>query len=397
VRRRFRIPRVAAGVAFIAGLAAVASVALVVYVADHAGTRPAAALPTAAMIPTTATWSVASEFDSVLNSATGGQFNAVTCVSSTECWAVRGGIIERYSGTSWSAAAAPEIADSTLFGIGCAGAYDCWAVGSVDNGPMLFSSPGTPLIEHYTGGAWVEVTAPNSLGVLNAVTCSSADDCWAVGGPSLTAPNAELDPPLIDHYSGGTWMSESAPGAGTLDGIACPVPGNCWAVGAVGWGSTGSPLIAHYSSGVWTTVASSNLLAGVGGLLSVACVTKSDCWAVGGVGLAGQIAHDTNGAWSAQPASVPLSSIACLSSGVCWAVGSDAGGAISNLIGGAPTPSPSISLIEYYNGATWMPVTTPPAGSPASVACVAADECWAVGGSSSTALIETTVTPSGAG
>jgi len=153
----------------------------------------------------------------------------------------------------------------------------------------------------------------------------------------------------------------------------------------------------HYSDGAWTTAASSNLLTGVGGLLSVACVSKSDCWAVGGVGLEGQIAHDTNGVWSAQPASVPLSSIACLPSGACWAVGSNAGGAISNLIGGAPTPPPAISLIEYYDGATWRPVTTPPAGSPTSVACVAVDECWAVGGSSSTALIETTVAPSGAG
>lgn len=413
----FKLAYLAATTALIGGLAVVTIVALALHATDHSGARPAgassspSASPSSTLMPTTATWTIVSEAEATLNNATGADLNAVTCVTSSECWAVQGGTIERYSGTSWSAAAAPQIPYSTLYGIACAGADNCWAVGSVYNASNPLTGPGVPLIEHYTGGVWSEVAAPNSSGVLNGVTCSSADDCWAVGGPIATSsgntfPDYWQYPPLIDHYAGGMWTAEDGLDAGgSLDGIACPSPDDCWAVGTAVFNGSFAPTIQHYSGGAWTPVTTPELLSNAGGLFSVACLSDSDCWAVGGWGTNGQIAHESNGVWSAQPFSGTLDSIACLPSGACWAVGSNGAGLPSLLIGTAPasraTTAPSESpLIEYYSGAAWVPVTSPlPTGGDGltSVACLAGDECWAVGGSRSEALIETTYSASGPG
>ena len=85
-------------------------------------------------------------------------------------------LIEQWNGTSWSIVSAPSFAaNSTLSGVTCASASDCWAVGDY--------SPGRTLAEHWDGASWSIISSPNfGSGVnLSGVACASASDCWTVG------------------------------------------------------------------------------------------------------------------------------------------------------------------------------------------------------------------------
>jgi hypothetical protein len=97
-----------------------------------------------------------------------------------------------------------------LSALSCVSSTDCWAVGGVYV-PGNGSSQGL-LIEHYSGASWVTVNGPalswetgEGPIVLNGVTCVGADDCWAVG--------ENRDQMLIAQYSGDAWNAVSAPAA----------------------------------------------------------------------------------------------------------------------------------------------------------------------------------------
>jgi hypothetical protein len=123
-----------------------------------------------------------------------------------------------------------------LDSVTCVDADDCWAVGS-PTGP---TGGATALIEQDTGSGWRIVASPlppgrpAAGGVLYAVTCVSAADCWAVG----SYPDAGGLRTLVEHYGGTGWSivsSSDAPGAfSTLRSVTCADSGHCWAVGFTG-------------------------------------------------------------------------------------------------------------------------------------------------------------------
>ena len=128
----------------------------------------------------------------------------VTCVSASDCWAVGRSsagagafktLVERWNGTSWSIVPSPNASSvqySFLTGVTCASASDCWAVGNYYTGAVYQT-----LIAQWDGTSWAIVTSPNNSAArtsyLYGVICASASDCWAVGyysantfGPSQT-------------------------------------------------------------------------------------------------------------------------------------------------------------------------------------------------------------------
>jgi hypothetical protein len=132
-------------------------------------------------------------------------------VSRSDCWAagayrtqspISGSspyqtLIEHWDGTLWSIVSSPSATsanDNALYGVACAAASDCWAVGG------NFGSPYRTLIEHWDGNLWSIVTSPNLTGSvygnsdnrLWSVACASASECWAVGS------GGELQ--LTEHY-----------------------------------------------------------------------------------------------------------------------------------------------------------------------------------------------------
>src|SRR5438445_6479341 len=88
------------------------------------------------------------------------------------------------AGNGWSIVNSPNPPASQndyLPGVTCASANDCWAVGYSVAGSLAFRT----LIEHWDGTSWTTVNSANTSttqdNVLYGVTCASASDCWAVG------------------------------------------------------------------------------------------------------------------------------------------------------------------------------------------------------------------------
>src|SRR5438093_1690579 len=161
-----------------------------------------------------------------------GVLYGVTCASASECWAVGGSgdvetfgptLIEKWDGTSWSVVPSPNAGSifNILYDVTCTSDSQCWAVGSY-GGTVSFQS----LIEQWDGSSWSIVASPNLSGqhtVLSGVTCASASECWATG--SLLAEYSPTIPPLASvasrkvHGSAGTFDID-LPLTGTA-GIEC--------------------------------------------------------------------------------------------------------------------------------------------------------------------------------
>src|SRR5207248_2575699 len=122
------------------------------------------------------------------------QLYAVTCTSASDCWAVGDyltdnfdyqTLIAHWNGAAWSFVTSPNTSatqDNRLCGVTCTSASDCWAVGYWGTTDNIFHT----FAAHWNGAAWSFVTSPNTSTTqpnrLDGVTCTSASDCWAVGG-----------------------------------------------------------------------------------------------------------------------------------------------------------------------------------------------------------------------
>ena len=108
-------------------------------------------------------------------------------------------------------------ASNDLYGVSCASANFCVAVGSYDaNGERT-------LIESWNGAAWKIISSPNpgsDYDRLSAVSCISASSCVAAGfysngGDTMT---------LIESWDGTSWKVVRSPNSGTdaaLNGVSC--------------------------------------------------------------------------------------------------------------------------------------------------------------------------------
>src|SRR2546422_2007103 len=86
--------------------------------------------------------------------------------------------------SGWSIVSSPNTSttqSNVLYGVSCASASDCWAVGYYNDGNNITQT----LIEQYTGTAWSIATSakthPADDNFLKNVSCASAANCAAVG------------------------------------------------------------------------------------------------------------------------------------------------------------------------------------------------------------------------
>jgi photosystem II stability/assembly factor-like uncharacterized protein len=79
------------------------------------------------------------------------------------------------------------------------------------------------------GGTWSAENVPGGVTGLSGISCTSSQDCWAVGGGNGAPAVA-----LATTDRGQTWKTEAVPGALTsLAGISCTkATQTCHAVGA---------------------------------------------------------------------------------------------------------------------------------------------------------------------
>ena len=362
-----------------------------------------------------------------------------SCPNAWSCWSVgatlpagNGGpdteaFAERWNGSSWTTfpVDSPGANDgSLLYDVSCVSSSDCWAVGVQSGGRG--TGPNV-LAEHWDGAAWSIVGVPAMSGYLMSVACVSSDNCWAVGStydPTTTDPLHSF----ALHWNGSAWLLVSIPSSGQnydlLTGIACTNSSNCWAVGAAGPQPINSalipnvypetddsdPWIVHWNGAAWSGAPTPDTSSPNGAILSgVSCVAGSECWAVGSTmddkshPLAPLVEEWNGASWTATLApaigtNAMLSDVSCASSTECWAVG-----AYVNANVEMPNGPGLIGFAEQWDGATWSIDPTPNA-TPSSylygLACIPGSLCVATGFVGSTGntpdlqpLIEVTQAP----
>jgi hypothetical protein len=117
----------------------------------------------------------------VVEDSAGAGLSAVTCTSSSDCWAVGTAVEHDSSGSSWTNFDAHVPSGGTLNGVACPDSDHCWGVGSA---PTPLGSHA--LIERDAGGSWT-VVHPELLGsagddysdTLGGISCVGTNDCWA--------------------------------------------------------------------------------------------------------------------------------------------------------------------------------------------------------------------------
>lgn len=324
--------------------------------------------------------------------------NAITCIAANECWAVGDystdvagqTLVEKWDGASWSIVSSPNTSptqSNVLNDVTCASASDCWAVGFWYDGTFLHT-----LIERWNGLSWSIVASPNTspteFNELIGVTCSSANECWAVGYYTKDG----VTQTLTEKWNGASWSIVISPNNGTtrtnvLNDVSCSSPNACWGVGYYNAGGFGQTLILFWNGAAWSVVSSPNAdTARVNVLNSVTCVSANDCWAVGNGQRAGGSATDETlilrwqgalwdivGSPNGDFAYISfLYDVTCTAADNCWAVGYY-----------KSINPPQKTLIEKWDGASWSVVPSANAGSGdntlTGVACVGPNACWAAG------------------
>jgi hypothetical protein len=308
---------------------------------------------------------------------------AVSCLSATFCEAVGSyysgssgpyyALAAAWNGTAWTlhSARSPAGAYQTNFDqLSCVADDACEAVGNYEQTAQ--SQPETALAEGWNGHSWTiqhpakpAGAMPNSL---NAVSCTSASFCEAVG---IATDTSGYTISLAEQWNGTAWTIQATPdpaeeisGArAAMHGVSCVSATFCEAVGS----SSVNPGAAAW---VWNgTSWTAQTIAGSSYLTSVSCPSADFCVAVSDDG----DVNMWNGAsWSAQSATAAgfslLYSVSCSSADFCEAVGYDS----------------SSDSAETWNGSTWtaQPTPTPAGGSSLDlngVSCVTADRCETVG------------------
>jgi hypothetical protein len=323
---------------------------------------------------------------------------AVSCSSVDSCASVGSltGVSQNFTygwnGVFWESTTPPVSPTWEPVAVSCvSGPYFCAAVGQG--------------AEDSTEGGFTTVPSPNTsgtyVGVLQAVSCTSASFCMATG--------SDASGPLTEQWNGSTWSVVPSPSTGVspggnlgvLQGVSCTTPSSCVAVGSAG-GPDNQTLTEQWNGTSWSILPSPNTSTTMNNeLAAISCTSASACTAVGASSstvVAQTLVEQWNGTtWSIVPSPNPvfgtgvnafnqLSGVSCPSASACTAVG-------QTTFAPSPPGDPytTQSLIEQWDGTTWSldPTLNQSAGL-TGVSCVTASACVAVGGTLGIAISDPT-------
>jgi hypothetical protein len=301
-------------------------------------------------------------------------------------------IVTATTAAGWSIVASPSVPGAGynfLNAVTCVSPSDCWAVG--DYAAAGFRT----LIEHWNGTEWTIVPSPNSspteFNFLNSVACVSATDCWAVGYFQNGAITTRT---LIEHWDGTSWTIVPSPDATTtrqnyLNSVTCLSSANCWAVGYYQTSPTiFQTLIERWDGSSWTIVASPNTdPARTNVLYGLTCTSASDCWAVGTDDVSDGTSETTQAlaehwdgtSWSVVPSANITPARNNYFRGVACASAADCWA-----VDHSYTAIAGQTLTAHWNGSAWAAVSSPN-NSPTqnnylfAVTCASAADCWGIG------------------
>jgi hypothetical protein len=287
---------------------------------------------------------------------------------------------------------APQGPNGMLSAVTCAGPRTCTAVGYFIN-PL---GEQRAMAERWNGSAWALQPVPAPAGArfsyLDAVSCTSANACMAVGASRTSFARQE---PFSARWNGASWTVHPVPvppggQGGVLNGVSCTSSSACTAVGSLLPGEHSMALSERWNGTNWeleTSVTPAG--ATEAALNAVACTGPSSCEAVGGYTTANPALYPTktfaeawNGAKWALQTTAPLPSgakggllagVSCPAANACAAVGGYTT---------AGSQGPDATLAERWNGTKWVREATPdPAGGNfttlRSVSCAGSTSCVA--------------------
>ena len=156
---------------------------------------------------------------------------------------------------------------------------------------VLFATAALLLTPSAASAAWTVSPTPNVAGAndtsLNAVDCTSANSCMAVGGTIICndTPPCTINPTystVAEHWDGTSWKIVPTPDPFSstpisLNGVSCPRPNVCFAVGSSESSST--PLIELWNGTSWSHQPSPAVPGGA--LRAVSCSRLLACTAIG--------------------------------------------------------------------------------------------------------------------
>jgi hypothetical protein len=317
---------------------------------------------------------------------------AQTCIAVGQWFDIDTGLAfnlaESWDGHAWTPMTTPDVVGSYfdgLYDISCTAPDACTAVGySTD------SSDTHPMVLRWDGSTWEGQQLPATPGVtgplFEAVSCSTATDCTAVG-------RAYTDHTIMlaGAWDGTSWTLRTIPNSSLpsdLDNVSCTAPNACIAVGSsldpIGLYST--PLAVAWDGTTWTVQSMpANPLGAYGsGLYGVSCRSASSCVATGyeyDATTFHPFALTWDGsAWTVQHVPEPADSRAATVYGV-----SCTGPAACRTVGYYYAPSyQSVTLAASGDGASWS-LESSRNGVTAfgtgfySVSCTSTTACTAVG------------------
>lgn len=307
--------------------------------------------------------------------------NDVAAVTSTDVWAVGTGIrdpedgksrflVVHWNGMQWKDVAVPTLSSSDgLSAISLAHDKSLWAVGA--------SFPGrraTAVVLRLAGSEWIAMAPPSGVASLSDVEALTSSNVWAVG--ALRDGRG-----AFVHWNGASWRV-TATSSGfmptTIDSVS---GGDVYAAGYVtDIGAATRGVVSHWDGTAWAQVATTP------GYAFGLSATSSNVWVVGrrtnpSTGTLEPLASRMTGtSWSqANPfAYVELDhwlfGVAATSSTNVWAVGGRRN-AERNM---------TLTLIEHWNGSTWVDLHGPNSPFGGELAAVTAvpghpNDLWAVG------------------
>jgi hypothetical protein len=206
---------------------------------------------------------------------------------------------------------------------------------------------------------------------LNAIYCSpSANWCWAVGNAGA-----------IGYWDGANWTAVASPTGQALFGVSCSAANNCWAVGTRANATSTGWVFLRWNGTVWNLTNSTNPAINAQNLTAVHVVSATEAWTVGNPGAAGQrpMILVWNGAqWSLSIAGLPaintlLNAVTCIAGNTCWTVGNNSGGELT------------LRRVAPGNWQRIGPVASADNRNLRGLACTGVNDCWSVGVAGGTA------------
>jgi sugar lactone lactonase YvrE len=275
---------------------------------------------------------------------------SISCGSAGSCWAVgtqspenslwverwqfesEGGHWERYGSTKPTVF--PEGAGSPrLNAISCTSATECTAVGTYTK-----ESQSRALVERVVGSKWTLQTTPEIAGAnLSDVSCASATSCLAVGYKTAKGVAPES---FSERWNGTEWSALSVPAPKTeewierrLTSVACASAGSCVAVGySMNEEGESLPLAVAYDGNAWSLTTLPAAIKVGSSLASVSCAAAGNCLAVGHAAEGGTLAVGWSGSeWMLRNSPTPkgktawLRGVSCLAPMTCTSVGQSTG------------------------------------------------------------------------